>query len=213
VRRSRQLLATCLTLALLAVTATTALATEPPVEGPIVRGTVVDPDGQPTTAFAATLHQIDSMSEAQYEATFEVVDGAFEFVAQPWGTSVAPSVVRILILLEPTVTETNEEGCLSSTDVLAWGSLDIIAGEDPAPLALTAAVVEGGVCAAPTTSPSDEGTNAAAPTAAGPLPTLPPTDIAAVEAPSGSAATVAVLILLALALSWALAAGRRGQRR
>jgi hypothetical protein len=213
VRRSRHLLATCLTFAFLAVTAATVLAVEPPVEGPIVRGTVVDPDGQPAMAFAATLHQIDSASDAQYEATFEVVDGAFEFVAQPWGTSAAPSILRIRILLEPIVTETDDQGCITYTEVSAGGSLDIIAGEDPAPIALTAVAGEGGVCAAPTASPSDEGTNAAAPTAAGPLPTLPPTDIAVVQEPGGSAATVVVPMLLALALSGALAAGRRGQRR
>jgi hypothetical protein len=132
---------------------------------PVLRGRILDADGNPFPVESARMTLIAPDGGGSVASKFEVAeDGSFEVALMPWGSVQAPAQVRIDVTGAVTSVVVDDEGCSEQFAPLVQAVFPVAleSGSDPEPVELIGREVPvGTVCG-----------NVAAPGT-----TLPPTDV------------------------------------
>ena len=137
-RSNNRGLGALLALALLLVSAVPAFAAD---AEPVLRGTVVGPDGRPFAVVDARATIFAPDGGGVVATRFEVAaDGSFTVPLMPWGTSARPAQVRLQVegIVGPAVATSN--GCMAQYAPSASATFDVALanGADPDPVELVA---------------------------------------------------------------------------
>lgn len=203
----------------------------PGPDAPLLRGTILGPDGLPFVPTIATV-SMRRGDGGSWDGRFTVDDrGSFSTRIEPWGTPEEPADLVVHVTGAVVGTETDGDCTYDlAPDASFIGQVTLADGANPAPITIVADIGRvAGVCGtsgtpAPTRSPKPSATAKPTPTIASggtgvsatPRPTLPPTDALAgvrraTDDAVGSAARTVLVACAAAAL--ALVAGRRRRTR
>jgi hypothetical protein len=112
--------------------------------GPVLRGTVVGPDGAPFIVSEARVTMTAPAGGGAIARPFDVAgDGSFEVALAPWGTPDDPAQVRIVVTGAATEFEIDDDGCVTHSGPRAEDTFDVALEGDgePEPVALVARIV------------------------------------------------------------------------
>jgi hypothetical protein len=197
-----------------------AICTPPGPDAPVLRGTILGPDGLPFVPERATvsMHRGDG---GTWDGRFTVdPDGSFSTRVEPWGTVDEPADLVVHVTGVVVGTETDGDCTYDlAPDASLVREVALAGGADPAPISIVADISRvAGVCGttgtpAPTGSPKPTPAPSAGRTSGGaatPTTTLPPTDRLAARpgaAEDGFGMAARSVLLACVGAGIALAAG------